>query len=124
MPPPFRPAFNQAQMVGVKRHRRKSSCDRSSSSAVGSVQTYRPAGALGSFGANGQPYFLGAVSRFKCGLQHGKVSAAPDQLGVLCPTEAFAPGQQPDGFQQVGFALPVCPAQNRQLRGGFQNSGG
>ena len=70
MPPPFRPAFDQAQMVGVKRHRRKSSCDRSSSSAVGSVQTYRPAGALGSFGANGQPYFLGAVSRFKCGLQH------------------------------------------------------
>src|SRR5699024_10467606 len=43
---------------------------------------------------------------------------------VPAAAETLAPGQQPDGFQQIGLALAVGPAQHRQVGVGVQHGVG
>ena len=53
-------------------------------------------------------------------VQHRECFSAAHKLGILSAPEALAAGQQPDGFQQVRFALAVVAADDRQLPAWFQ----
>ena len=54
------------------------------------------------------------------GFQHRECLPAAHKLGILAAPEALAAGKQPDGFQQIGLALTVVAADDRQLPAGFQ----
>ena len=49
------------------------------------------------------------------GLQYRECFSAAHKLGILAAPEAFAAGQQPDGFQEVGLALTIVAADHGQL---------
>ena len=109
LPPPFRACLTRPGIRGLPATAVKFLAP-SSSSAVNQPDVPSGPGGAGLY-ANRSTVGAWAVSRFKCGFQHGK-SALRDQLGP-CPT-AFAPGQ-PDGFQQAGF---TCPPTRRTVNCG------
>ena len=123
----LRCALDQAQVSGVEHH---------SGKAAG--QTGRPLG--------GSPVHRGIAAGAGCvrgahrdahpgrvirlliflpgalghGFQHRECLPAAHKLGILAAPEALAPGKQPDGLQQIGLALTVVAADDRQLPAGFQ----
>ena len=86
---------------------------RGGTSHIGAVQPRRASGALAGLAADGQADAGLAAAGLDLALQHRELAPAAYQLGVLAAAKALAARQQPDGLQQIGFALPVGAAQNR-----------
>ena len=123
----LRCALDQAQVSGVEHH---------SGKAAG--QTGRPLG--------GSPVHRGIAAGAGCirgahrdahpgrvirlliflpgalghGFQHRECLPTAHKFGILAAPEALAAGEQPDGLQQIGLALTVVAADDRQLPAGFQ----
>ena len=118
-PPPLRAALHQAQIARLEHHRREAACQRGCPAQVYSVALGCPA-RTGSIPAAHRQInlVLLPVAGLGFGLQHRKGLVPGDQLRVLCAPEAFASGKQPHRLQQIGFALAVFAADDRQLRAG------
>ena len=103
--PPLRSPLDKAQVAGVEHHRRKAACQ--CRRPLGRCAVYRriAAGLCGFRGAHGHADVgrLSGLTAFRpvplgVGFQHRKCFSPAHKLGILTAPEAFAAGQQPDGF--------------------------
>ena len=126
-PPSFRCTFYKAQVPGVEHHSRKAARKARRPLGRRAVDRCIPAGALCIRRAHRNAHICRFV-RFLIllpgalgdGLQYRECFSAAHKLGILAAPEAFAAGQQPDGLQQVRFALTVVAADHGQLPARFQ----
>ena len=103
--PPLRCPLDKAQVAGVEHHRRKAA--RQCRRPLGRCAVHRriAAGLCGFRGAHGHADMgrLGGLTTFRpvplgVGFQHRECFSPAHKLGILAAPEAFAAGQQPDGF--------------------------